>query len=141
MATPEYGKWTKTGGLGVMTDELARGLAELGQTVYTITPWYEIKNKAKPKMLEEDGIKYIKNLEIQIGPEKKIVGVHYGYVLGHHLYFLHNPELFYEPFGGDDPAYIMKGLVLYAKCVLQLLCDLNLKPELIITNDWFSGLI
>lgn len=43
IATPEYGKYTKTGGLGVMTDELSRGLAELGETVYVVTPLYEDK--------------------------------------------------------------------------------------------------
>lgn len=43
IATPEYAKYTKTGGLGVMTDELSRGLADLGEEVYVITPWYEDK--------------------------------------------------------------------------------------------------
>lgn len=42
-ATPEYAKWTKTGGLGVMTDELTRGLASLGEDVYVITPIYDNK--------------------------------------------------------------------------------------------------
>lgn len=80
MATPEYGKWTKTGGLGVMTDELARGLAELGEAVYIITPWYENKNKANPGMLEKDNIKFVKNFDIFIGQEKFTVGLHYGVV-------------------------------------------------------------
>lgn len=48
IATPEYGKYTKTGGLGVMTDELSRGLAELGEEVYVITPLYEDKKKKNP---------------------------------------------------------------------------------------------
>jgi glycogen synthase len=38
--TPEFGKWTKTGGLGVMTDELCSGLAALGEDVICITPIY-----------------------------------------------------------------------------------------------------
>lgn len=42
-ATPEYAKWTKTGGLGVMTDELSRGLATLGEDIYVITPIYDNK--------------------------------------------------------------------------------------------------
>lgn len=44
IATPEYGDWTKTGGLGVMTYELSVGLAALGQSVVVITPWYENRN-------------------------------------------------------------------------------------------------
>ena len=61
IATPEYGKYTKTGGLGVMTDELSRGLAQLGEEVYVITPWYEDKNKKNPRALSDDGIKFLKN--------------------------------------------------------------------------------
>ena len=56
MITPEYGKYTKTGGLGVMTDELSTGLADLGEDVYVVTPWYEDKSKKNPDMLVKDGI-------------------------------------------------------------------------------------
>lgn len=41
-----------------MTDELARGLAELGEDVVVITPWYDNKAKSNPQMLLKDGINY-----------------------------------------------------------------------------------
>lgn len=53
-----------------MTDELSRGLAELGEEIYVITPWYEDKNKANPKALEKDKIFYKFNIEIFFGDEK-----------------------------------------------------------------------
>ena len=42
--TPELGKWTTTGGLGVMVDELSQELAKIGEDVIVISPYYE-KNK------------------------------------------------------------------------------------------------
>jgi hypothetical protein len=43
--TPELGRWSTVGGLGVMVDELAIGLAELGQEVIVISPYYERNRK------------------------------------------------------------------------------------------------
>ena len=43
--TPELGRWSTVGGLGVMVDELAIGLADLGQDVYVISPYYERNRK------------------------------------------------------------------------------------------------
>jgi starch synthase len=43
--TPELGRWSTVGGLGVMGDELASGLAELGQEVTVISPYYERNRK------------------------------------------------------------------------------------------------
>lgn len=43
--TPELGRWSKVGGLGVMVDELALGLVELGQEVIVISPYYDRNNK------------------------------------------------------------------------------------------------
>jgi len=44
-ATPELGRWSTVGGLGVMVDELAIGLADLGQEVIVISPYYERNRK------------------------------------------------------------------------------------------------
>jgi len=39
--TPELGRWSTVGGLGVMVDELSLTLAKLGQEVIVISPYYE----------------------------------------------------------------------------------------------------
>lgn len=45
--TPELGKWSTVGGLGVMVDELSVGLADLGQEVIVISPYYERNRKGQ----------------------------------------------------------------------------------------------
>ena len=42
---PELGKWTTTGGLGVMVDELTQELAKMNEEVMVITPYYERNKK------------------------------------------------------------------------------------------------
>jgi len=46
-ATPELGKWSTVGGLGVMVDELSVGLAELGADVVCISPYYNVDRKVR----------------------------------------------------------------------------------------------
>lgn len=89
-ATPEYAKWTKTGGLGVMTDELSRGLATLGEDIYVITPIYDNKLLEKPDLIEKDGFKHIYNLNAKVGGTDYTVGIFYGDYNGVKVYFLHN---------------------------------------------------
>jgi len=45
--TPELGKWSTVGGLGVMVDELSVGLAELGADVICISPYYNLDRKVR----------------------------------------------------------------------------------------------
>tara|TARA_B110000285_G_scaffold235295_1_gene316146 strand:- start:1936 stop:2283 length:348 start_codon:yes stop_codon:yes gene_type:complete len=45
--SPELGRWSTVGGLGVMVDELAVGLADLGQEVIVISPYYERNRKGQ----------------------------------------------------------------------------------------------
>jgi len=141
LATPEFGKWTKTGGLGVMTDELSKGLADLGEEIYVITPWYDIKEKANPDVLLKDGIKFVQIITIWISGEKYDFGLHYGKVNGVHIYFFHHPLMFPSAFCGDEPGYVLRQLVLFARVVLEILCQIKVIPSLMISNDWFTGLI
>ena len=43
--SPELGRWSTVGGLGVMVDELSIGLANLGQEVVVISPYYDRNRK------------------------------------------------------------------------------------------------
>jgi len=51
--TPELGRWSTMGGLGVMVDELSVGLAELGEEVICISPYYERNRKGESGYLEK----------------------------------------------------------------------------------------
>ena len=105
-----------------MTDELSTGLADLGENVVVITPWYEDKAKKNPKALTDDGINHLFNLEIYVGGEKIISGVHHGIVGGVRVFFVHHSLYFPAAYEGEDPAFVMKCLVLFTKTSLEILC-------------------
>jgi starch synthase len=69
------------------------------------------------------------------------VGIHEGDYKGVKVYFLHNAEMFPSAFAGDDPLYTIKSMALYARVSLELMCRLKIIPALIVTNDWFTGLL
>ncbi len=54
---------------------------------------------------------------------------------------MHNPILFPSAFAGDDAEYTLKSMSLYAKVTLELLCKIKVIPALIVTNDWYTGLL
>ena len=63
-ATPELGRWSTVGGLGVMVDELSLGLVKLGQEVIIISPYYDRNRKGVTGYLAQDpaGFQYIDNI-------------------------------------------------------------------------------
>ncbi|MBR6133851.1 MAG: glycogen/starch synthase, partial [Bacilli bacterium] len=77
--TPELGRWSTVGGLGVMVDELSQGLRTLGQEVIMISPYYDRNRKGQQNYLAQDpfNIKYIRNIEVQLD-NKYTFGVHKG---------------------------------------------------------------
>ena len=50
---PELGRWSTMGGLGVMVDELSIGLAELGEDIICVSPYYERNRKGETGYLEK----------------------------------------------------------------------------------------
>lgn len=105
---PELGRWSTVGGLGVMVDELSIGLADLGQEVWVISPYYERNRKGETGYLARDpaGIDYSGNIKISIGGGTTI-GVHEGVVSGVKVIFLHNAEIFPSPYSDGTPAEIV----------------------------------
>lgn len=63
VAAPEFGPWTKTGGLGVIVYDLCIALASLGEKVTVVTPYYERNIDGKQGYLGSE-FKYIMNLDI-----------------------------------------------------------------------------
>lgn len=103
--TPELGKWSTVGGLGVMVDELTIGLAALGVDVHVISPFYNVNRKGKGDYLRPDGILYSgSNVVVQVGAERVEMGVHRGEVNGVKLHFLHHSTIFPRPYPPNDAA-------------------------------------
>ena len=45
------------------------------------------------------------------------------------------------PYRGEDPLYVTKQLVFFARGCLEALCQLSICPSTIVTNDWFCGFV
>ena len=138
----EQGKWNSIGGLGKMVDELTQALASLGQEIIIISPYFNINSKGDSDYLSNDplGIKYVKNISIKLDEEYEF-GVHHGTGNGGiKYYFLHNVNIFPKPYPSFEPKMAIRSAACFGKASLQLLCDFNIIPSIIATNDWFSGL-
>ena len=139
--TPELGRWSTVGGLGVMVDELSQGLNAIGQEIIMISPYYNQNRKGKTDYLNNDpfNIHYTKNVTIYLDAKYEF-GVHYGTGNnGIKYYFLHNATIFPRPYPDFGPADITREMACFGKASLQLLCDIGIIPALVITNDWFTG--
>ena len=140
--TPELGRWSTIGGLGIMVDELSQVLETIGQEIIMISPYYNQNRKGISNYLSNDpfNIHYIRNVTINLD-QKYEFGVHYGTGNGGiKYYFLHNVNLFPRPYPDFTPTETVREIAGFAKASLQLLCDLQIIPSIILTNDWFTGL-
>ena len=68
-------------------------------------------------------------------------GVHHGMGNNINYYFLHNSRIFPRPYPDFRPGDAIREIACFGKACLQLLCELNIIPSIILTNDWFTGLV
>lgn len=76
-----------------------------------------------------------------MGGESVILGVHEGVVKGVNLIFLHNGRFFPHPYPSWNVPDGLRFLSLIGKASLEVLCQKRLIPQLIVTNDWPTGLV
>ena len=139
--TPELGRWSKVGGLGVMVDELTTCLSKLGQDIYVISPYYHVNRNGETDYLLNDkkGFIYLNSIIVNIDKQYSF-DIYYGKVNGVKLYFMHNSEVFPSSYAEGDKAFTIREITLMGKASLELLCNIRVIPSLIVTNDWFTGL-
>lgn len=79
-----------------MVDELSVGLAELGQDVYVISPYYDKNRKGVSGYLanDPDSIQWSFNVETKLAGQNTVFGIHEGVVNGVKVAFIHNAEIF-----------------------------------------------
>jgi len=140
--TPELGRWSTVGGLGVMVDELSYGLSLLGQEVWVISPYYERNRKGETGYLARDpaGINYVENISVQLD-YKYTLGVHEGEVNGVKIIFLHNSEIFPSPYSDSGVRDTVKQMAVFSKACLEFCCVRKILPSVCVTNDWFTGMV
>lgn len=140
--SPELGRWSTVGGLGVMVDELSVGLADLGQEVIVISPYYDRNRKGKTGYLAQDpaDIKYVDNITVTISGGVTL-GVHEGTVKGVKVVFLHNGNIFPAPYPEETADFITTQISIFSKACLEWCCQRNIVPSVCVTNDWFTGFV
>lgn len=140
--TAELSPWSAVGGLGVMIDDLSTTMvSHLGQEVWVISPYYDCNRDGQKDYLGSDGIQWVFNVDIIVGPQKVTLGVHSGYVKGVRLFFLHNLDFFPFPYPPNTAAQGVKMLSVIGKSFLEVLCKVGQIPQVVVTNDWTTGLI
>ena len=140
--TPELGKWSTYGGLGVMVDDLTVTLAEItGEEIWVCSPYYERNRKGETGYLAKDGIEWTFNVEVDLGTERVTVGIFEKKIAPNfRLFFMHNAKYLPSIYPEFSPVMMTGFLVLMAKCPLEICCKLSQFPRTIVTNDWATGL-
>ena len=140
--TPEIGKWTSVGGLGIMVDELTQCLAKLGQDIIIISPYYHIDKNGKNNYLEDNENSFVYIDDIEVNMDKNYTfKIFFG--KKHHIryYFLYNKEVFPEIYQDCSAHEKIIRLALFGKLSLELLYKSQIIPSVIVTNDWSTGFV
>lgn len=77
----------------------------------------------------------------QVAGETIEVGVHEGRIRGVNLVFLHNARFFPHPYPNWNVPDGLRFLSMIGKASLEVLCQKRLIPQLIVTNDWPTGMV
>lgn len=140
LLTPELGRFSTAGGLGVMVDDLAKELAALGLEVHVITPYYTLNRKNKTGYLG-DNIRWTRNIKVDLGSHVVEVGIFQGKEAGVNLLFLERgdllPKVYADPGGA---AKHLQTVVLFSMGALEACCATSLVPSVVISNDWLPSM-
>jgi glycogen synthase len=141
--TAELEHWSSVGGLGVMVNNLTRSLTKLyHQNVYVITPWYQRDTNGRHD--EEHygkNIRFHSRFRVRVGGEMIEIDLYEASHENVNILLLRNKKYFYSVYQKGDISDSLRYLVVTAKASLEALCQRNLIPSLMITNDWPSGLV
>lgn len=135
----EVAKFSKTGGLGDVANNLPRNLQKIGNEVIVITPLYEqIIDK------EEHDLKLIfENIALQLN-DRESVFVNYweGRLCdGLPIYFVENKKYFSARKSLYGSSHENVRFLAFDMAALKLLILLGFKADIIHCHDWQSGLI
>lgn len=138
--TAELGRFSTAGGLGVMVDELTKGLSGLGLDVYVISPYYTVNRKNQTGYLGKN-INWTRNISVNLGTHIVEVGVFEGVENGVNLIFLERGDYFPKVYA--DPGGAVRHLqtvMLMSLGSLEVCCQKQLHPSVVVTNDWLPSM-
>lgn len=133
--TSEAAPYIKTGGLGDVAGSLPQALAAKGHDVRVFCPLYSAIDAEVRKEF-----RFIKNAYVRLGWRNQYCGVFEHKAGGVTFYFIDNEYYFArtQAYGEYDDA---ERFAYYSKAVLEVLPDLDWKPDVINCNDWQTALV
>lgn len=133
--TSECAPFVKTGGLGDVAGSLPKALAAKGNDVRVFCPLYSaIDQKTREKFY------YLKNAYVRLGWRNQYCGI-FHYAEDNVTYYFIDNEYYFsrgQIYGEYDDA---ERFAYFSKAVLEILPDLQFKPDVINCNDWQSALV
>ncbi len=140
-AGSEVVPYSKTGGLADVLGALPLSLADRGHQVIIVSPLYpSVADKYKP-------VREPLSLSIRLDAQVHTADV-YSIAVNEHAtaYFIANDALFsrdglYVDKNGIDYPDNAQRFIFFSRAVLVLLKKLGIKPDIIHTHDWQSGLV
>ena len=133
--TSECAPFIKTGGLGDVAGSLPQALAAKGHDVRVFCPLYSAIDQSM-----REKFYYIKNANVRLGWRNQYCGIFRYEADGVTYYFIDNEYYFArgQIYGEYDDA---ERFAYYSKAVLEVLPDLEWKPDVINCNDWQTALV
>jgi starch synthase len=131
----EVAPFIKTGGLGDVAGSLPRALAKRGHEVSVFCPLYSAIGEETRERLTP-----VRNVTVRLGWRSQYCGIFSCVEDGVTFYFLDNEYYFArrQIYGEYDDA---ERFAFFSKAVLEILPDLELRPDIINCNDWQTALI
>lgn len=131
----EVAPFIKTGGLGDVAGALPEALATAGHDVRVFCPLYSAIGQNW-----RDQMTHLKNAYVQLGWRNQYCGIFCCEKGGVTYYFIDNEYYFARTqlYGEYDDA---ERFAYFSKAVLEILPDLDWKPDVIHCNDWQTALV
>ena len=137
--------FSKIGGLANVVYELPRELAELGEEVYVITPFYRHGDEKSVEKMRKAVKKYRVsytgvNVRFKILDNEYSVGVHRGEVDGIHYFLLDHHESFDGLYWGYTAEEKLRRRIAFSRACAEVITTFGLFPLFTFTNDAYAGI-
>jgi len=140
-ATSEISPFSRAGGLADVSADLPLALARMGHEICIATPKYRQTRRVKPplKLLNT-------HLEVPISWMKKTAQIYQSSLAEKvSVYFIGRDDLYDREglYGNEYGDYQdnAERFIFFSRAVLELCLALDLRPDIIHSNDWQTGLI
>lgn len=136
-AASEAQPFAASGGLADVAGSLPRALVEEGHECMVVMPYYinTIKQEVR------DTFEYVTNFYVPVGWRSQYCGIFRTELNGVTYYFIDNEYYFkrdYGLYGYYDDA---ERYAFFSRAILEMLEHLDIKPDIINSNDWQTALV